>query len=190
MRFDRLMTPRLLLRRWQPEDLDPFAALNADPEVMQHFPSTYDRAVTASMIAVWEAKIDRQGFGLWAVERSEDGVLLGMAGLNPVPPGIIAGDGLEVGWRLARHAWGYGYATEAGRAAVDVARRIGVPSVWSFTSLGNHRSQAVMRRLGLGFVRNFDHPNIPDGDPTRAHVLYMLDLAKLESNSEGRDASQ
>ena len=75
------------------------------------------------MIAAWEAKIDHQGFGLWAVERTEDGALLGMAGLNPVPPGIITGEGLEVGWRLARHAWGYGYATEAGRAAVDVPVR-------------------------------------------------------------------
>ena len=67
----------------------------------------------------------RQGFGLWAVERAEDGALPGMAGRNPVPPDIITGEGLEIGWRLARHAWGHGCATEAGRAAVDVARRIG-----------------------------------------------------------------
>lgn len=186
MRFDRLTTPRLILRRWRPEDLDPFAALNADPEVMAHFPSTYDRAATASMIAGWEGKIDRQGFGLWAVERAEDGVLLGMAGLNPVPPGIIAGEGLEVGWRFARHAWGHGYATEAGRAAIDVARQAEAMSVWSFTSVGNERSQAVMRRLGLRFVRDFDHPNIPEGDSTRPHVLYMLDLAEHEQGSELR----
>jgi RimJ/RimL family protein N-acetyltransferase len=103
-----------------------------------------------------------------------------MAGLNPVPPGIITGEGLEISWRLARHAWGHGYATEAGRAAVDVARRIGAQSVWSFTSVGNERSQAVMRRLGLRFVRYFDHPNIPDGQSTRPHVLYQLDLAAPE----------
>jgi RimJ/RimL family protein N-acetyltransferase len=184
IRFDRVVTPRLVLRRWQPEDLDPFAALNADPEVMRHFPSTYDRTATASMITSWEAKIDRQGFGLWAVERAGDGVLLGMAGLNPVPPGIITGEGLEVGWRLARHAWGHGYATEAGRAAIDVARRIDARSIWSFTAVGNQRSQAVMRRLGLALVRNFDHPSIPDGDPTRPHVLYLLDLAGPEPRSQ------
>lgn len=184
MRFDRLTTPRLVLRRWQPADLDPLAALNADPEVMQHFPSIYDRAATATMIASWEDKIDRQGFGLWAVERAEDGMFLGMTGLNPVPPGIIPGEGLEIGWRLARHAWGHGYATEAGQAAVDVARRINARSVWSFTSVDNQRSQAVMRRLGLSFVRNFDHPNIPDGNPTRPHVLYMLGLAGPEPASE------
>ena len=95
LRFDRVTTPRLVLRRWQPGDLDSFAALNSDPEVMRHFPSTHDRSATAAMITAWEAKIDRQGFGLWAVERAEDGALLGMAGLNPVPPGIITGEGLE-----------------------------------------------------------------------------------------------
>jgi RimJ/RimL family protein N-acetyltransferase len=73
LRFDRVTTPRLVLRRWQPGDLDSFAALNSDPEVMRHFPSTYDRSATAAMITAWEAKIDRQGFGLWAVERAEDG---------------------------------------------------------------------------------------------------------------------
>ncbi len=98
--------------------------------------------------------------------------------------GIITGEGLEVGWRFARHAWGHGYATEAGRAAIDVARRIGARSIWSFTAVGNQRSQAVMRRLGLRFVRNFDHPNIPDGDSTRPHVLYLIDLAGPEPRSE------
>src|SRR5215216_4474286 len=118
--FDRVTTPRLVLRRWQPGDLDSFAALNSDPEVMRHFPSTYDRSATAAMITAWEAKIDRQGFGLWAVERADDGALLGMAGLNPVPPGFRG----RCPRRLARHAWGHGYATEAGRAAVDIARGI------------------------------------------------------------------
>jgi RimJ/RimL family protein N-acetyltransferase len=70
LRFDRVTTPRLVLRRWQLGDLDSFAALNFDPEVMRHFPSTYDRSATAAMITAWEAKIDRQGFGLWAVEAS------------------------------------------------------------------------------------------------------------------------
>ena len=98
------------------------------------------------------------------MERAEDGALFGMAGLNPVPPGIITGEGLEIGWRLARHAWGHGYATEAGRAAVDVARRIGAQSVWSFTSVGNERSQAVMRRLGLSFVHTSTIPISPTGN--------------------------
>ena len=77
-------------------------------------------------------------------------------------------------------------ASLAGLAAIDVARRIEARSVWSFTSVGNQRSQAVMRRLGLGFVRNFDHPNISDEDPTRPHALYMLDLHGLSRRSELR----
>src|SRR4029450_3154145 len=102
LRFDRVTTPRLVLRRWQPGDLDSFAALNSDPEVMRHFPSTYDRSATAAMITAWEAKIDRQGFGLWAGERAEDGALLGMAGMNPRPPGISTREGVEMRWALSR----------------------------------------------------------------------------------------
>jgi RimJ/RimL family protein N-acetyltransferase len=80
LRFDRVTTPRLVLRRWQPGDLDSFAALNSDPEVMRHFPSTYDRSATAAMITAWEAKIDRQGFGLWAVDLRSVGVSPGTPG--------------------------------------------------------------------------------------------------------------
>ena len=151
---------------------------------MRHFPSTYDRSATARHDHRLGGEDRPPRLRTVAVERAEDGALLGMAGLNPVRPGIIMGEGLEVGWRLARHAWGHGAATEAGRAAVDVARRIGAQSVWSFTSVGNERSQAVMRRLGLSFVRYFDHPNIPDGQSTRPHVLYQLDLAGPEPRSE------
>jgi len=95
----------------------------------------------------------------------------------------VKGTTAEMGWWLRASATGHGYATEAGRAAVDVARRIGAQSVWSFTSVGNERSQAVMRRLGLSFVRYFDHPNIPT-QSTRRHVLYQLDLAGPEPRSE------
>ena len=176
MRFDRVMTPRLVLRRWQPGDLDPFAALNADPEVMRHFPSTYDREATAAMITAWEAKIDRQGFGLWAVERAEDGVLLGMAGLNPVPPGIIT----------ARDLRSDGVSPGTPGDTATPPRPVEPPStspvesspVYLVVHLGGEPTLSGSdATAGVRFVRNFDHPNIPDGDPTRPHVLYMLDLA-------------
>jgi RimJ/RimL family protein N-acetyltransferase len=72
LRFDRVTTPRLVLRRWQPGDLDSFAALNSDPEVMRHFPSTYDRSATAAMITAREAKIDRKASdcGRWRAPRT------------------------------------------------------------------------------------------------------------------------
>jgi RimJ/RimL family protein N-acetyltransferase len=169
LRFDRVTASRLVLRRWQPGDLDSFAALNSDPKVMRHFPSTYDRSATAAMITAWQAKIDRQGFGLWAVERAEDGALLGMAGLNPVPPGIITREGLEIGWRLARHAWGHWYATEAGRAAVDVARESGPSqSGHSPRSATNARSRDATARVELcALLRPSQYPRRAINAPAR-----------------------
>lgn len=132
-RFDELLTPRLVLRRWRPADLEPFAALNADTEVMRYFLALPSRQETEQAIAGWEAKFDLQGYGLWALQRREDGMMLGMTGLNPVPPAVGV-DGVEVGWRLARHAWGHGYATEAANAALEVARQAHLREIWSFTA--------------------------------------------------------
>lgn len=178
-RHDHLKTERLILRRWRADHVEPFAALNADPEVMRYFVSQPDHVATAAMITSWEHKFEVQGYGLWAVERKADHLLLGMTGLNPVPEGIGVGlvvDGIEVGWRFARHAWGNGYATEAANAALDTAARVGLTEVWSFTATLNDRSQAVMRRLGMTRVSTFDHPGIVAGHPLRPHVLYRLDL--------------
>lgn len=163
------------MRRWTASDVDAMAALNADPEVMRFFPAMPDRSATEERILGWERKFDGQGYGLWAVERLEDGILLGMTGLNPIPAAIGV-PGTEVGWRLARHAWGHGYATEAATAAMDVARQSGLQELWSFTAASNARSQAVMRRIGMTFSRAFDHPDIPVGHPLRPHVLFHVEL--------------
>ena len=179
--FNEVETSRLLLRRWRPSDVTPLAALNADPEVMRYFVSMPDRRVTEAMIAGWELKIERQGYGLWAVERRDDGAFLGMTGLNPVPPGIPGHGGMEVGWRLARHAWGHGYATEAARAALLVASRAGLAEVWSFTASLNTRSQAVMGRIGMVLAATFDHPDIEHGHPLRPHVLYRIGIANAKT---------
>ena len=86
------------------------------------------------------------------------------------------------GWRLTRHAWHHGYASEAARAALTVAfDGAGLPEVWSFTSVLNEPSTAVMRRIGMSEVGRFDHPRIPAGHPLRPHVLYRL--SRPESGS-------
>ncbi len=174
-RFDQVPTRRLLMRRWTAADVDAMAALNADPEVMRYFPSVPNRQATEEAINGWEAKFDTQGYGLWALERREDHAVLGMTGLNPLPPAVGI-QGLEVGWRLAQHAWGHGYATEAAEAALEVARKRGLREIWSFTAALNTRSQAVMRRLNLTMVTRLDHPDLPIGHPLRPHVLFHADL--------------
>ena len=172
-RFDTIRTERLLLRRWRESDREPFAALNSDAETLKYFPSTLDRAASDALIDRIEAGFDERGFGLWALEVAESGQFIGFTGLNPMPDDVPGAGGVEVGWRLARHAWHRGYATEAARAALTVAfDGVSLSEIWSMTAVLNEPSQAVMRRLGLTEVARFDHPRIPEGSPLRAHVTY------------------
>jgi RimJ/RimL family protein N-acetyltransferase len=175
-RFDTIRTDRLLMRRWNDSDRAPFAALNSDPETMRFFPEALDQAASDAFVDRIEARFDQQGYGLWALEVAATGQFIGFTGLNPVPADIPgAAGGTEIGWRLTRHAWHHGYATEAARAALTVAfDGLGLPEVWSFTAVLNEPSSAVMQRIGMTEVGRFDHPRIPAGHPLRPHVLYHL----------------
>jgi RimJ/RimL family protein N-acetyltransferase len=163
-----IRTERLVLRQWRDEDKEPFAALNADPVVMEHFPSTMTREASDKFVEFNKATIRTRGWGLWAVD--VEGEFIGFVGLNE--PGFMPG--VEIGWRLKREAWGHGYATEAGRAVLAYAfDDIGLDEVISFTSTTNLRSQQVMQRLGMTHdpADDFDHPNVDD-PRLRRHVLY------------------
>lgn len=163
------------MRRWRDSDRDPFAAMNADPEVMRYFPATLDRAASDAGIDRMEDSFERQGFGLWALEVADTAEFIGFTGLNPMPDGVPGAPGTEVGWRLARQAWHHGYATEAATAAVGVAfGDIGLGQIWSITAVLNQPSQAVMQRLGMTPYSHFEHPAIPEGHSLRPHVAYRL----------------
>lgn len=180
-RFEEVRTDRLLMRRWRYVDREPFAAMNADPQVMRHFPAPLDRAASDAFVDRIEARFEEQGYGLWALEVVDGPGFVGFTGLNPMPDGVPGAGGVEVGWRLARSAWGNGYATEAARAALDVARAAGLTEVWSMTAVTNLPSQAVMRRIGLRRHGAFEHPAVPVGHPVRPHVVYRGDLSPRRS---------
>lgn len=173
----RLRTQRLLLRRWQERDLRPLAAINADPQVMEHFPSTLTMGETQALIARIEACFAKRGYGLWAVEVRADASLAGFVGLWPVEAGLPFAPAVEVGWRLARSHWSRGYATEAASAAVAFGfDRLGLREIVSLTARDNARSRSLMERLGMWRDprEDFEHPLLPPGSPLRAHVLYRL----------------
>ncbi|MCL3836261.1 GNAT family N-acetyltransferase [Aeromicrobium duanguangcaii] len=182
-----LRTPRLTLRHWSRTDREPFAALNADPAVMQYFPAPLDAVQSNALADRISARLDQHGWGLWAVE-TPDGRFAGFTGLNPVPPAVaelVRGEpAIEVGWRLARWAWGHGYATEAATAALrhgfDVLE---LDEIVSFTAAGNARSRAVMERLGMTRdpADDFDHPALAPDSPLRRHVLYRLSRGGVRS---------
>ncbi|MFI6630075.1 GNAT family N-acetyltransferase [Nonomuraea fuscirosea] len=170
-------TERLIMRRWREEDREPFAAMNADPEVMEHFPAPLSRQESDVLVDKIEAQFDRLGYSLWALEVRASGQFIGFTGLAlqtfdaPFLPAV------EIGWRLARPAWGQGYATEAARRAVTYAfDEAGLDAIISMTAASNLRSQAVMRRLGLTRdpAEDFAHPLLPADHPLSPHVLYRL----------------
>ncbi len=172
-RFDTIETKRLVLRRWREADREPFAELNGDPETLLFFPSTLTRAESDAFVDRIEARFEADGYALWALEVKETGQFIGFTGLAPMPDDVPGAGGTEIGWRLARHAWHHGYATEAARAALGVAfDNMGLPEIWSMTAVLNEPSQAVMHRLGLTETTRFDHPRIPPGDPLRPQVAY------------------
>jgi RimJ/RimL family protein N-acetyltransferase len=177
VRIPRIRTERLLLRDWRDADRAPFATMNADPAVMEHFPGTLDRAASDEQVDRILAHWAAQGFGLWALERLEDGAFLGFTGLYRPKFEAHFTPAVEVGWRLARDAWGRGYATEAARAALRFGfEAVGLEAIVSFTVPAHVRSRAVMERLGMHRdpADDFDHPRLPLGHPLRRHVLYRL----------------
>ena len=168
-----LSTPRLLLRPFTTDDLEPFAALNAHPLVVEWL-GERTRAESDALTERINAEIEREGWGFWALEVVGGESLIGMAGLHRVDPSFPFAPAVEIGWRLHPTHWGHGYATEAAAAALNHGFAGGLEEIVAFTAAGNLRSQAVMRRIGM--VRDpaadFDHPALPVDSPLRPHVLY------------------
>ncbi len=172
-----IVTDRLLLRRWRPSDREPFAALNADPRVMEFMPATLSRAASDALILRIEDHFARHGFGLWAAELRADSSFLGFIGLSVPAFDAHFTPCVEIGWRLAAAYWRQGLATEGAREAVRHAfESLGLPSLVSFTVPTNLPSRRVMEKLGMTHDASddFDHPALPPGHPLRRHVLYRL----------------
>jgi RimJ/RimL family protein N-acetyltransferase len=163
-------TARLTLSAWTEAERAPYAAMCDDPEVMHDYPAPFDAATAHERFKRHMAAFARDGFGKWALRRKDDSAYLGYCGVSPIWPTLPVAPGFEIGWRMVRAAWGHGYATEAARAALtDVFARTDAAEVLAFTLPTNHRSQAVMRRLGLerDAARDF---NYEDGHPAVVYV--------------------
>jgi RimJ/RimL family protein N-acetyltransferase len=181
---DAFSTKRLLMRRWAERDISPFSAMNADPRVMQFFPALMSYEESAALVTRIESQFNERGYGLWVVE--VDGEFAGFTGLNVTKFETPIGPHVEIGWRLARWAWGKGYATEAANAAVKHGfEDYDLLEIFSFTTQTNVRSEAVMRRLGMQrrVDLDFDHPRTPDWWGHR-HIVYQLTSDEWR-NSEG-----
>jgi ribosomal-protein-alanine N-acetyltransferase len=176
--FVALSGGRVCLRRWRDEDREAFAAMNSDPRVMEFFPSRLSRVESDALADRIQEHFRAQGFGLWAIEIPDVAPFIGFAGLAVPRFSARFTPCVEVGWRLAFEHWGRGYATEAARLALAYGfGSLALSEVVSFTSTGNHRSRAVMERLGMRRdpADDFDHPALAESHPLRRHVLYRID---------------
>jgi RimJ/RimL family protein N-acetyltransferase len=168
-----LSTQRLVMRGWRETDLAPWAAMNADPEVRRYVGPLLTGEQAAGWALSYQDELDRYGFGYWALEVRASGAFIGFAGLRPADEEDPV-PGVGLGWRLARRAWGHGYATEAGRAALDYGLGVlGEPEIIAVTMAGNLRSQSVMHRIGMTTnpADDYDDPDVDD-DQLRRHVVY------------------
>jgi RimJ/RimL family protein N-acetyltransferase len=169
---DDIQTARLRLRRWRPDDRPAFARLNADPRVMEHFPSVLTREASDALADLIDLHFERHGYGLWAVEIPATAPFAGFIGLSVPAFAAPFTPCVEIGWRLAVEHWGCGYAAEGARAVLACAfDTLDLDEVVSFTVPANVRSRRVMERIGMRRdpADDFDHP----GGAGR-HVLYRI----------------
>lgn len=148
--------------------------MNADARVMKYFPTPLSPQESASFFDRIGNEFATEGFGLYVLEQSIDSKFLGFTGLHRISFAGELHGAIEIGWRLCADAWGNGYATEAAKAALIHAATLGIPEVFSFTTLSNLPSQRVMQRLGMEYIGEFDHPALPAGHPLLRHILYRI----------------
>jgi RimJ/RimL family protein N-acetyltransferase len=168
-----ISTERLIMRSWRESDLAPWAAMNADPEVRRYVGPVLTLGQAEAWMLNFQDDLDRRGFGFWALEVRSSGEFIGFTGLDIVDEEMPV-TGVEIGWRLARSAWGHGYATEAARAALEYGFGIlTLPEIVAITMAANLRSQAVMERIGMSRdpAEDFDDPDVEEPS-FRRHVLY------------------
>jgi RimJ/RimL family protein N-acetyltransferase len=183
-----IRTDRLLLRRWLPEDVGPFAAMNADPSVSEYLPTPLSGPDSDAFVARIQAHFEKHGFGLWAVEIPGVAPFAGFVGLSTPRFEAHFTPAIEIGWRLAAEHWGHGYATEGARAVLafgfEVVR---LGEIVSITVPANTRSRRVMEKIGMTRdpADDFDHPLLAEGHPLRRHVLYRIARGR---SAEGEDA--
>ncbi len=187
-------TDRLRIRNWRNEDIDLMHVINSDDEVMAFFPNRRDRQQSLEMLQRARDIIARTGYGFFALELKRTGEPIGFAGLSvPELQPVLPEDTVEIGWRLARPHWGQGYASEAARELLRLGfDERGLEEIVSFAVFNNHRSLAVMRRIGMTHdpTRDFDHPRVPDTHPElRRHVLYAISGETWRQTAQSRSQS-
>jgi ribosomal-protein-alanine N-acetyltransferase len=168
-------TERLRFREWLPKDAEPFAALNADPIVMEYFPKILSREESDAFIARIEESFRTNGFDIFAVEEKQNGDFIGFIGFSRPRFKESFTPCIEIGWRLAKEYWGNGYATEGAKGCLDHGfKTLGLDEIYSFTATTNLRSERVMQKIGMKKIGEFNHPSLDPTSSLYRHILYKI----------------
>lgn len=187
MPYYKLKTHRLRLRQWQSSDLIAFAALNADPEVMQYFPKFLNSDESEQLATRFQHLIHKHQWGFWAVELKENQKFIGFVGLHAQPEQFTFSPCVEIGWRLAKQYWHYGYATEAAQACLAFAFEVlKLDAVVAFTAYPNLASAKVMQRLSMTYLYDFNHPHLRQDHPLSRYVLYQIKHSEFLAQAHTR----
>lgn len=183
-KITELETKRLKLRQWKESDYPIFSEMTSDRDVMRFYPSLMSKSESDEMANKIRGLISEKGWGFWAVEEKENKKFIGFVGLHEPAPELPFSPCVEIGWRLRKESWGKGFATEASKEALKFAFRVlGLSRVYSFASVDNQKSRAVMERLNMENTnQNFEHPSMPVGSPLREHVLYKINRERWYEN--------
>lgn len=167
-------TERILLRSWKEEDADVFFQLNSDSDVMQYFPSSsMTKESTENFVKKNNSHFKTHGFGYFACEHKKNETFIGFVGLSTATFKADFTPCTEIGWRLNKHYWNCGLASEAAKSVLKYAKEtVGIEKTYSFTACENMASRRVMEKIGLHYIKDFDHSSLPVGHRLRRHVLY------------------
>ena len=172
----QLETLRLYLRAWKNTDAQKYFEINQDPKVIEFLPGSLTMEKVEKFLVDMNFRLQEYDYTFWAVEEKSSGELMGFCGFQAVSFEAPFSPTVEIGWRLGAQYWGKGYATEAAKACIDYGFEILKWSkIVSFTVPKNLRSQSVMKKIGMQFCGNFNHPKLEKNHPLYEHIWYEIE---------------
>ena len=169
----RFQSPRLGFRNWLSEDLGRMAAINADPAVMEFFPSLQSTEQTAAFIERMQDQFREKGFCYFAADRLDTGAFIGFIGLSVKTFEAAFTPCVDIGWRLGREHWNKGFATEGALRCMEYGfNELGLQQIVSMAPVCNVRSIGIMQKIGMAEVLHFRHPLLHGDDRLEHCVLY------------------
>lgn len=169
-------TSRLGFRTWQESDVEPFAAINADPEVMRFFQKTYSMKDTQDMMERMKNTFEERGFCYFAVDFLETGELIGTIGLGWKTFEADFTPCVDIGWRIGKKWWNQGITSEGAKACLEYAKALKIPKVYSYASVSNVASIQVMKKIEMRYCKDFDHTELSNYPHLQRCALYHIDL--------------